>query len=703
MKAKISTQISFQMSAQIISNRYQILQSLGEGGFGHTFLAVDLHLPTKPQCVVKKLQPQDTDSENLKLAGRLFEQEAEVQYRLGNHPNISTLLAHFEFEGEFYLVQELIVGETLAQEFASGRKYNEAEAVYLADQILDTLAFVHQQNIIHRDIKPSNLVRRGSDGKIFLIDFGAVKQVNFNPFKNAASFHSTIAIGSAGYMPSEQAAGKPCFASDLYGVGLVLIQALTTFHPLQLVQNRNTGEFVWQHKATNIRPEVASLIAKLVRYDYRQRWYSAKEAVSALNLIRTSLGYQKKVAPPRILQAVQIPVQNFPIRQQPQIIQPLQSQLTGANLNISSVTAPKLEPLPQMPTIVQFTKGGYPANYDQPQNNRFFNDIWDSNLKISLFILGISLGFIVFVSVLAFLSINSMKQTAENQRDAEYAGIPKGQNLAFDEALKLDEEAKELWKTATTPADWQGISKKYSNAVTLLESVEKTDLIYPYAVLKLKEFQFANEFALSKVSTGGNIGTTTPNVAKVSTSPITQPNSTPYYPTQTSYPTQNYPTQTTSTPAPVIKKAKMPGRRKEKMYIAFSSSGGEYIGGGKDKVFTYEDGNFSAEVNYHKGVSIRFDGGPDSWSIDFAAPQKMALTPGSYGGAQRFPFQSPTRPGLSFSGSGRGCSESLGSFTINNIIYSLDNKNIYLLDATFSQSCENSSPHLMGRIYYDVR
>ncbi|HEX8736720.1 MAG TPA: serine/threonine-protein kinase, partial [Pyrinomonadaceae bacterium] len=278
------------MQPVTISNRYRIVQNLGEGGFGQTFLAEDLHLPTKPRCVVKHLKPQAGDEETVRLARRLFEQEAEVLYRLGNHPQIPTILAHFEEAGEFYLVQELIEGKTLSQEFARGRKYTESQAIDLMRQVLETLAFVHEQNVIHRDIKPSNLIRRASDGRIFLIDFGAVKQVSVNPFNNKASFHSTVAIGSAGYTPGEQAAGKPCFASDLYAVGLVVIEALTTLHPLKLSQNQTTGEFHWQHK-TNLKPDLMSFVNKLVRYDFRQRFHSAKEAFTALNTIASSLGY----------------------------------------------------------------------------------------------------------------------------------------------------------------------------------------------------------------------------------------------------------------------------------------------------------------------------------------------------------------------------------------------------------------------------
>jgi serine/threonine protein kinase len=681
------------MSGQIISNRYQILQSLGEGGFGQTFLAVDLHLPTKPQCVVKKLQPQATDAENMQLAARLFEQEADVQYRLGSHPNIPSLLAHFEDNGEFYLVQELIVGETLAQELARGKKYGEADAIYLLDQVLETLSFVHQQNVIHRDIKPSNLIRRSSDGKVFLIDFGAVKQVEVNPFRNAASFHSTVAIGSAGYIPSEQAAGKPCFASDLYGLGLVLIQALTGIHPLQLPNNRNTGEFVWQHKVV-LRDEVKNFITKLVRYDYRQRWYSAKEAAAAIQLVRTGLGYQKKVEPPRVLQPAVHP-QIFQPVIQPQFIQAVAqnppSEATVGNFTDSKITAPKIEP-PLTPTVVQFTRISPPkrlppnANGTQGKNN---------DLKIGLFIVVGMFGVLLILGLVSIVAFNAI--VADAKKD-DYANrqsqnpTTSAESIAFNEAVKLANETDELAKKAVTQNDWQEVAQKYAKAETLLKSISPTDPISSLANQKVIEYQMLGNVAMNKAIEIQRAAIAT-NTPKIITTTV-QPTATPYYTNYPSYPTP------TATPAP--KKARMPGRRKEKMYLAFSSSTGDYIGQGKDVILTYEDGNFSASVNYHQGATIRFDGGRVNWSLDFAGPQKMRLTPGTYSGAQGFPSQSPTRAGINFSGSGRGCT-SYGSFTINNIIYSLDNKNIFLLDASFVHQCEETSPPLMGRIYYDAR
>ncbi|HEY9670643.1 MAG TPA: serine/threonine-protein kinase [Waterburya sp.] len=269
-----------------LGGRYKIISKLGIGGFGRTFLAEDLHLPGHPQCVIKQLQPQTSEPETLVMARRLFDTEAEVLYQLGSHDQIPRLLAHFEDNQEFYLAQEFVAGEPLAKELAGSHLWTESQVIDLLQDILQVLAFVHEQNVIHRDLKPANLIRRHCDGKIVLIDFGAVKQVSsqiVNP--EAGETNLTISIGTKGYMPNEQLAGTPRFSSDVYAVGMLAIQGLTGVHPKRLGEDPKTSEIHWRDRAPHISPELADILDNMVRYDFRDRYPTAAQALEALQAL----------------------------------------------------------------------------------------------------------------------------------------------------------------------------------------------------------------------------------------------------------------------------------------------------------------------------------------------------------------------------------------------------------------------------------
>jgi serine/threonine protein kinase len=269
------------MLGKTLVGRYQIISHLGGGGFGETFVACDTHLPGLPQCVVKRLKPQATDPVNLETARRLFDNEAQVLYKLGIHDRIPQLLAYFEENAEFYLVQELITGHDLSQELTPGTTLTQEHVISLIQEILEILEFVHQQQVIHRDINPQNLLRRDSDNKLVLIDFGAVKQITTQIINAEGQTKATVAIGTPGYLPSEQAQGTPKFSSDIYAVGIIAIQALTGLTPNQLELDTDTNEINWQNQA-NVSPEFAQFIDKMVRYDFRQRYHSATAALQGL-------------------------------------------------------------------------------------------------------------------------------------------------------------------------------------------------------------------------------------------------------------------------------------------------------------------------------------------------------------------------------------------------------------------------------------
>lgn len=264
-----------------LRGRYKIVRNLGKGGFGETYLAEDRDLPGNPHCVVKRLKPQLTAPLALQVARRLFDTEAQVLYRLGNHDQIPRLLAHFEENQEFYLVQEFIDGNDLSKELTAGRQWSEEQVIAFLQDLLQILEFVHQQNVIHRDIKPANLIKRASDGKIVLIDFGAVKELSTLVANTEGQTIATVAIGTPGYMPSEQNSGNPKFSSDIYAVGTICIQAFTGISALLLPKDADTSEIIW-HDLVQVSPQLADILDKMVCYDFRQRYQSASEVLQAL-------------------------------------------------------------------------------------------------------------------------------------------------------------------------------------------------------------------------------------------------------------------------------------------------------------------------------------------------------------------------------------------------------------------------------------
>ncbi|NJK36128.1 MAG: protein kinase [Oscillatoriales cyanobacterium SM2_2_1] len=284
------------MVGKVLRNRYAILRILGSGGFGDTYLAEDRDLPGRPPCVVKQLRPKDTNPKVYEVAKGLFEREAEFLYRLGNaHPQIPDLFAHFEEEGDFYLVQEFIDGHDLSKELSPGQRLSETETIRLLREILEVLAFVHQNNVVHRDIKLQNLMRSRITGKLMLIDFGAVKEVSALATNAEGMTNVTVSIGSPGYMPSEQAKGKPRLSSDVYAVGMIGIQVLTGLSPDQLPEDCTTGEILWRDRAVVSEP-FAEFLQTMVRYHFSQRFPSATEALIALNALSPELNIAPTIA-----------------------------------------------------------------------------------------------------------------------------------------------------------------------------------------------------------------------------------------------------------------------------------------------------------------------------------------------------------------------------------------------------------------------
>jgi len=284
------------MSGKLLEGRYQIVQVLSAGGFCQTYLAQDISLPDHRTCVVKHMFPATNHPDALPTFRRLFTREAEALEKLVKYDWVPQLLAHFEQNQQFYLVQEFIAGHSLKAELQPGQIWTESQVVELLQEVLSILEFVHSHGMIHRDIKPSNLIRRHQDGRLVLIGFGSVKQawtqvVTAQGQTNstfAIGIPATIAIGTTGYMPVEQGRGRPRPNSDIYALGMIGIQALTGLNPTQLLEDADTGEIIWQHQ-TQVSPGLACVLNKMVRYNFKDRYQSVMEVLQALQSLTTYL------------------------------------------------------------------------------------------------------------------------------------------------------------------------------------------------------------------------------------------------------------------------------------------------------------------------------------------------------------------------------------------------------------------------------
>lgn len=268
----------------VLRQRYRAIQLLGRGGFGKTFLAIDEDIPSHPRCAIKQFHFYDRDPEICSKALDLFRQEAVRLDELGKHPQIPNLLGCFEQEHQIYLVQEFINGLTLKQELEY-KIYDENQIWQLLQDLSPVLQFIHDRRVIHRDIKPENIIRRQSDNKLVLIDFGIAKLLT-----DTAILRPATLIGSQDYLAPEQMRGKVFPASDLYSLGVTCIRMMTKVPPLDMY-DFDSERWWWREflpKGTIISDELGKILNKLLDTHLNQRYSFASQVLedidAALNI-----------------------------------------------------------------------------------------------------------------------------------------------------------------------------------------------------------------------------------------------------------------------------------------------------------------------------------------------------------------------------------------------------------------------------------
>ncbi len=271
----------------LLRGRYSIIRPIGQGGFGKTYLAQDTDRRSA-YCVVKQFSPSPAIQNHppaLEKARDLFNLEAEKLLHLEDHPQIPTLFAYFESDSRLYLVQQFIKGQTLLDELEGEGTFSEAKIRELLGDLLPVLQFVHARKVIHRDIKADNIIRRESDGKLVLIDFGVAKQ-----WAGTLLSQGGTMTGTPGYAPVEQMRGVAYPASDLYSLAVTCIRLMTGCFPQydgsDELYDAIEVKWVWREKlpvGVPVSSELGEILDKLLSDYLKERYQSAAEVMAALS------------------------------------------------------------------------------------------------------------------------------------------------------------------------------------------------------------------------------------------------------------------------------------------------------------------------------------------------------------------------------------------------------------------------------------
>ena len=261
----------------ILKRRYRILKLLGEGSFGQTYLAEDTYDTDSQSTVVIKILKPHINNQVLEVARKKFISEAFSLRKLGyKHSQIPTLLDFFYRDDDFFLVQEYIEGIDLATKLnlksdSQNRViFSEAEGINLLTQLLNILQCIHDNQTIHLDIKPLNIIWRKKDNKYFLIDFGCVKDISSSYILVNDQINTSAILGTPHYMPKEQTLGDPQYSSDIYALGIVVIQAVTGLTCLDFKYDKN-GQLIWQDQA-HITDEFKAILNKMIQVDHHENY-----------------------------------------------------------------------------------------------------------------------------------------------------------------------------------------------------------------------------------------------------------------------------------------------------------------------------------------------------------------------------------------------------------------------------------------------
>jgi ABC-type branched-subunit amino acid transport system substrate-binding protein/serine/threonine protein kinase len=279
----------------VLEGRYVPIQLVQHDELSTTFLGKDLHAPELRYCTIERLDLDPSFSPSqIETATKIFDREVKVLGKLGEHPKIPRLLDSLEIiapiapdrplQKFLYLVQEYIDGQTLDAELLTQGKFTEAEVIVVLREVARILEFVHFQGSIHRNIKPGKILR-DSFGKIYLTDFGAVKQINtetgditgdLSPRKSRSGFRLEYTLSNQYLRPEIYP------SSDLYSLAVTCINLLTGKQPNDLF-NIDTNTWQWRTSDLQVSDFLGAILDRMLQQLPTDRFGSARDVLDALD------------------------------------------------------------------------------------------------------------------------------------------------------------------------------------------------------------------------------------------------------------------------------------------------------------------------------------------------------------------------------------------------------------------------------------
>lgn len=279
---------------RIIRQRYDVIEKLDSGSSIQTYLVKDLQHPSKLQCILKQITPPNEVGAFASMHNLFTNAYLELQ-QLNTHPDrqLANLIACFDEDEKFYLVQEFVAGHNLDLEINSEQQWSEDKVMDLLIEILEILEFVHALKLSHLNLTPSNIRRRESDGKLVLIDFGILKRIS-NSVGRSESDSPSQFFAASGYFPPAGGETLSDISIDIYATGMIGIQALTGIEPTNLAIDPTSGEVIWRFSTLNnpgreISPELTKILDRMIDQRLDVRYQDSTEALEDLRQFRSQL------------------------------------------------------------------------------------------------------------------------------------------------------------------------------------------------------------------------------------------------------------------------------------------------------------------------------------------------------------------------------------------------------------------------------